>query len=251
MGMRSALFRFYWKLEALITPDLRYSQIHYLNTLREIVSEQCRWLDLGCGHQMFASWMIAEEKELCGRANRLVGIDLDFEGMKKHQSIRDRVFGNLEQLPFPAASFDVVTANMVIEHLGDPASVLEEIHRVLAPGGCFVFHTPNVRNPILRTASVIPSALKRGVVRILDGRKEEDVFETFYRLNSDHTIPAVAGEHGFAVQKLNLVSSSAITAVLGPLSIFELLMIRLLDLPKLQCFRSNIVAVLRNSSLSR
>ncbi|MBI4538212.1 MAG: class I SAM-dependent methyltransferase [Gemmatimonadetes bacterium] len=50
-------------------------------------------------------------------------------------------------LPFGNASFDLVTFYDVIEHLpGSPRSVLEEIFRVLRPGGYLALTTPNVGN---------------------------------------------------------------------------------------------------------
>lgn len=43
------------------------------------------------------------------------------------------------QLPFPAASFDAVVSTLALCSVADPAATLAEIHRVLKPGGRFVF----------------------------------------------------------------------------------------------------------------
>jgi ubiquinone/menaquinone biosynthesis C-methylase UbiE len=53
---------------------------------------------------------------------------------------------NVENLPYADASFDVVTATEVIEHLEHYRQTLREIHRVLRPGGCCILSTPNVLN---------------------------------------------------------------------------------------------------------
>jgi ubiquinone/menaquinone biosynthesis C-methylase UbiE len=246
--MRDALMRFYWRLEKIFYPRLRYSQVHYYETLKRTIPTSCDWLDLGCGHQMFASWMVAEERELARRSRRLVGIDLDWEGMRKNQAVTERVFGDLEKLPFCAGSFDAVTANMVMEHLPNPQKVLDEVQRVLRPGGILIFHTPNVRCFMMTIASKMPQSLKNLLAGVLEGRKEEDVFPTCYRMNRLAVIRRYASKSGFVVQELKSVSTSAITALLGPVAIVELLYLRILESPHLAGFRSNLIAVLRKSA---
>jgi SAM-dependent methyltransferase len=51
--------------------------------------------------------------------------------------------GTLESAAFPAASFDMVHASHLIEHLNDPASFIDEAARVLGPGGILALTTPN------------------------------------------------------------------------------------------------------------
>ncbi len=53
---------------------------------------------------------------------------------------------NNDPLPYPDASFDIVTATEVIEHLEDYRRVVREIHRVLKPGGICILSTPNILN---------------------------------------------------------------------------------------------------------
>lgn len=45
-------------------------------------------------------------------------------------------------MPFPDATFDVVIANHVLEHVADDRRALFEIHRVLRPGGLAILQTP-------------------------------------------------------------------------------------------------------------
>jgi ubiquinone/menaquinone biosynthesis C-methylase UbiE len=246
--MRNGLMRFYWRLEKIFYPRLRYSQYHYYETLKRTIPKSCDWLDLGCGHQMFATWMTGEERELAQRSRRLVGIDLNWEGLRKNLAVSDRVFGNMETLPFHANSFDAVSANMVVEHLPNPERVLAEVHRVLRPGGIFVFHTPNVRCFMMSIASRMPQTLKNFLAAVLEGRKEEDVFPTCYRMNTPAAIRRYAGQSGFSVQELQAVSTSAITALFGPVAIVELLYMRTLEAPWLAGLRSNLIAILKKSA---
>jgi SAM-dependent methyltransferase len=53
---------------------------------------------------------------------------------------------NAEPLPYPDASFDLVTCTEVIEHLEDFRAALREMARVLRPGGVLIVSTPNVLN---------------------------------------------------------------------------------------------------------
>ena len=46
-------------------------------------------------------------------------------------------------LGFPDSTFDLVVSFDVFEHIADSDTHLAEIHRVLAPGGCLAFQTPN------------------------------------------------------------------------------------------------------------
>jgi len=46
------------------------------------------------------------------------------------------------ELPFRPGSFDVVVASDVLEHIDDDVGAVQEIARVLRPGGAFIFSVP-------------------------------------------------------------------------------------------------------------
>src|SRR5438132_12658068 len=48
-----------------------------------------------------------------------------------------------EELPFPAASFDVVYCYSTLEHVADAGRAVREMVRVLRPGGLLYVHTPH------------------------------------------------------------------------------------------------------------
>lgn len=52
-----------------------------------------------------------------------------------------------ERIPFPDASFELIAALDLIEHLVNPKKALQEIYRVLKPGGKVCVTTPSPRSP--------------------------------------------------------------------------------------------------------
>jgi SAM-dependent methyltransferase len=240
---RRGLFKFYWWVEQKVVPGLRSSQYTYYDKLRGVLPGRLDWLELGCGHQVFADWMTHEQDDVLA-SRKVVGIDLDWEGLRRHPGIRTKVFADLRQLPIQSESMDVVTANMVVEHLEDPAVVLKEAYRVLRPGGAFVFHTPNYFHWVTRLAANAPERLKKFAITLLDGRTGADVFPTYYRLNTPDAISRYAQAAALNVSDIAYCSGSATLPMLGPLVLLELLYIRLIQRKSCEWLRSNLVVIL-------
>jgi SAM-dependent methyltransferase len=238
-------YEFCWKAEKLITPGLRSSQYAYYERLSDLLHSESDWLDMGCGHQVFGSWMTKEQEEVIRKCRSVTGIDLDWSGLRAHAGIARKTFGDLTRLPFQKSSFDVVSANMVMEHVQHPDRLLDQVQIVLKPGGYFVFHTPNFWHWGTQVAWNMPDVLKKPVIRLLDGRKAEDVFETHYRMNRRTEIQDRARRANFDVVGLSLVSSSAALAMLGPFVLFELAFIRMIQHSACAGLRSNLIVVLR------
>lgn len=55
--------------------------------------------------------------------------------------------GNVHSLPFPDKSFDVVFLDDVLEHLDQPFEFLDEVSRVVKPGGIAFMHTWVIDEP--------------------------------------------------------------------------------------------------------
>jgi len=60
------------------------------------------------------------------------------------------VQGTLETVALPEETFDVVTMWDVIEHLPDPRGALEQVYRLLKPGGWVVVHTIDIESLFAR-----------------------------------------------------------------------------------------------------
>ena len=247
-GLRKSFYRFYSKLVSILVPGLTNSQYAYKDVIDQYLKPNDAWLEMGCGHAVLQRWMDQaekKEKEFVARSGFVAGIDFEFASLLKHETITHRLVGDGGFLPFANNSFDLITANMVAEHIEFPEQVLEEVNRVLVPGGIFIFHTPNYWNYLTILASIIPKNLKLRLIAFLEGRDETDVFPAFYRLNTPPVVRKLAKQTGFKVVELKVIKTSAETVMLGPLVAIELLLIRIFEWKVLENFRSIILAVLR------
>lgn len=87
-------------------------------------------LDVGCGHGDFV-----EE----GRAR---GLNAWGQDLSEHRASHHVYTGALEDVAFPTDDFDVVTLHDVLEHCIDPLVALQEIARIVKPGGEVIVDFP-------------------------------------------------------------------------------------------------------------
>ena len=109
----------------------------YAARLLPVATEAGRWVDLGCGQGEFL-----EQRGEGG------GYGLDFWAGNARAAAKaghPSVAGDLNHpLPFRDGSLDGVSLVEVIEHIVRAETLVEEIARVVRPGGWLVLTTPNV-----------------------------------------------------------------------------------------------------------
>ena len=97
--------------------------------------------DFGCGYQATFA------RSLLGTASELTLVDLNLaDDLKDHQRVRaieGPLPDTLSQLE--SGSLDVVLCLSVLEHLSEPQRMLDEIHRLCAPGGVALINVPTWR----------------------------------------------------------------------------------------------------------
>jgi SAM-dependent methyltransferase len=169
--------------------------------LRGALVEGAYALEAGCGRTTRLS-------EYRGRIARLVGVDLDTAAGEENDALDEFVTADLSQrLPFDDASFDLVYANFVVEHLATPAHTFHEWRRVLRPGGSLVLLTSNRANPFMAAARMLPQRLRVAVKHGAAGAAERDVFPTLYLANTPERLETLTREAGFALASLAFVAT--------------------------------------------
>ena len=115
------------------------------------VSRFSRILDVGSGAGQILKHLLKTVED----DTQLVAFDLSHQMLKRARiRIKDRrpvyLTGDMMHMPFADNSFDCVTCGWVIEHLPDPAPGLDEVRRILKPGGSTL---------ILATEDTVPGAM--------------------------------------------------------------------------------------------
>ena len=124
--------------------------------------------------------------------------------------------GDITQLPFKNDQFDLVTSNMVVEHLDNPMVQFQEINRILKSDGFFIFHTPNALGYTTMISKLIPAFLNKKLINLLEERKENDIFDTYYRANTKKRIVDIAQTAGFEDINVIMVVTGAQFAIIPP-----------------------------------
>lgn len=149
-----------------------------------------RILDLGCGDGQLTL-------RLSEAGAQMTGLDLSpaMVSAAHARGIQAEV-GSAERLPFPDHSFDAVFSNAALHWVGDHDAMMDEVHRVLQPGGRFVAEMGGHGN-----IAAISVALRSVLERFGFGERENQVnyfpTPTVYRRRLER--------HGFSVERIELI----------------------------------------------
>jgi len=119
-----------------------------LKTIEHFVSfplSQTLWLDIGCGNGGIAA-------QIAPQVKFITGIDPapwpDWTDFQSTHSNLQLLSETIETLSGAENSMDIILRNQVYEHVPNPQYLIEEIYRMLKPGGYCYFAGPNLLFPI-------------------------------------------------------------------------------------------------------
>jgi SAM-dependent methyltransferase len=155
-------------------------------------------LDAGCGRTAPVL------QKFQGRVARLIGVDLVAftdvpQGIETYRS-------DLARLPLDDGTVDLIISRSVFEHLTDPLPVYQEFSRVLRPGGHVVFLTANMWDYGTMIARLVPNRFHSRVVKLVEGREEQDTFPTAYKTNTASAVDRLASASGLDVESVQYLS---------------------------------------------
>lgn len=123
----------------------------FLILVERYVRPSSRVLDVGCGTAL-------STRLLSQRGYKTSGADLSplfLAVEKKAHPATSLLAASALQLPFADETFDSVVAFEFIEHIPDVPALLDELSRVLLPGGYMIFHSPNLISPWLPALDIL------------------------------------------------------------------------------------------------
>ncbi len=192
------------KLYKRYYPDLKHDGTRkFYGWIREYTNPNMTLLNLGAGPATKKSIRIFK-----GEVASVIGADIDpvvlsNEELDEGYLIKDGV------LPFSDNYFDLAYSDFVLEHIEDPKQFLQEVYRVLKPGGSFFFRAPNKYHYVAIIARSTPHWFHDLVANRVRGLSEDshEPWPTFYRLNSQGLIQRYANQVGFEHIELRFVEA--------------------------------------------
>jgi SAM-dependent methyltransferase len=148
-------------------------------------------LDLGCGDGLFAA--VTFDRPFTA------GIDPDprsIDAALKSGRYLSLFQGDAAAMPFADGEFASVVANCSLEHIPDLESTLGEVHRVLRPGGRFIFSVPShLFGEMLLGSTLLRRCRLRSLARMYESYFNR--ISRHYHTYDPHTWLKRLHDHGF------------------------------------------------------
>jgi len=133
---------YYFKAKNTHAPTIRESYLRTAGSQVRLIQKYAsgtNLLDIGCAQGFFLY-----NASKAGYTTKGIEISQDAAEYAVKEFGLDVEAKSFEELRFPENHFDVVTLWQVLEHVPYPLTILQEVHRILKPGGLLVVSTPDI-----------------------------------------------------------------------------------------------------------
>jgi 2-polyprenyl-3-methyl-5-hydroxy-6-metoxy-1,4-benzoquinol methylase len=133
---------YYFKAKNTHAPTIRESYLRTAKSQVHLIQEYAsgtNLLDVGCAQGFFLF-----SASQAGYTTKGIEISQDAAEYARREFGLDIEAKPFEELRFAENHFDVVTLWQVLEHVPYPLAVLQEVHRILKPGGLLAVSTPDI-----------------------------------------------------------------------------------------------------------
>src|SRR3989338_4848416 len=198
-------------------------------------------LDIGCG-----ACLLAKELEVYGEVS---GLDVSPMAIEfcRERGVLQVVHGSAERIPFGDRSFDLILALDVIEHIEDDRRALQEIYRVLKPGGVAIIFAPAF-NLLWGVSDELSNHYRRYTIKELRKKIRESGFEiarlsyfNFFLFVPIALVRLAARLFRLSIESENTIGSALINSMLYKIFNLESKMLKYINVP----FGVSILAVCR------
>ena len=125
------------KFKPLVERLVRIAGVRHIRFLCADLSPGARVLDVGCGRGVLLA-------ELADRGFEVHGVEhTEAAARGADPRAQIRIAPELTDAGYPAAYFDKVIIWHVLEHVRNPRATIEEVRRILRPGGHLIVAVPN------------------------------------------------------------------------------------------------------------
>lgn len=134
------------------------------------------------------------QNKLYPNVSSITGVDLD-ERVLTNKFLTKAYVGPAEKLVeiVNGGEFDIIYSHMAAEHIENPTNFIEQQIACLKKGG-IIFHS--TVSKYFWTSIIndfVPESIKASLISVMgSGRKSDEIFPAFYKLNSEHDIRALA-----------------------------------------------------------